>query len=116
MGLMTQFTAWCDYLGTEFAIAEVEEHEAERALELAKAQAMILSDPKKGEVTKAKAETRADHLVQEKQDTYDVAYAYRKLMKTLYERAERGGQVASRELTRRVGKEPISRRRDGFRP
>jgi hypothetical protein len=116
MHLLAHYTVWADYLNGEFAVSEVEENEALVRLKRAQAESLIRNPPKKGEMTIGKADRDADPKVIERQDAHDAAYAYRKLMKVLYDRVVADAAVVSRELTRRVGREAPQRRVDGFKP
>jgi hypothetical protein len=52
----------------------------------------------------------------EQQSRYNTARAHRKMLSTLADNMERAAMVISRELTRRVGREPIERRHRGWTP
>ena len=118
-GLMEAFgewTAWAGYLAGIFAVAEIDEEVAESYLKQVEAVALISANPSKGEVLKARAsQTMSDEVVAAR-EAYQKAYAYRKLTGVLYSNAERNQALVSRELTRRVGREPAERRERVRRP
>jgi hypothetical protein len=113
MALFVGLTRWTDYVGSEFAIAEVEEHSAEVVLEKAKALGLLANwaGGKEDRTTIAKAEAANSPAVVEWQSEYDVLYAKRKMLGMLYAKAERDAALVSRELTRRVGKRENNDRR-----
>lgn len=79
------------------------------ALELDKVRAIKSYDFRKPDA-KAKAFNDEDFL--DAQDKQVHAEAYRKLVKVTYDNAERGSALLSRELTRRVNRDPRERRVD----
>jgi hypothetical protein len=113
MGLFVALTRWTDHLGVAVAMAEVEERCAEAILQ--KAQALVLLRDWGGgrdeRVTMAKAQRDVDPEVEERQDIFDTAHAYRKMLSTLFTSTERDASVVSRELTRRVGRREDNDRR-----
>ncbi len=54
-------------------------------------------------VTIAKARRDIDSRVTSQQDEHRQARAYRKLVESVFDRCERGAQLLSRELSRRIG-------------
>jgi len=106
MGLFVALTRWTDHLGVSVAMAEVEERCAEAVL--SKAQSLVLlrdwGGTRDDRITVAKAQRDIDPEVEERQDIYHTAVAYRKMIATLYASTERDAAVVSRELTRRVGR------------
>lgn len=104
MDLFVTLTAWSDYLASQFAMAAIDEREAQRFLDAAEAQAM-LNGWKGGSgdrVTVAKANIAIDPVVAKYREDVDVKHAYRKLVETLTQNVDRDSALVSRELTRRT--------------
>ena len=104
MDLFVTFTAWSDYLSSQFAIAAIDEREAQRVLDVVEAKTM-LSSWKGGSgdrVAIAKASILADPEVAKYREDLDNKHAYRKLIETLHQNIDRDSALVSRELTRRT--------------
>ena len=104
--LMTYFrklTAWANWLASQLALAQVDERYAEERLKKIEAFANIANKGEKN-VTTAKALAYEDEDYVEAKDGAQQAYAYRKLVESLYNSVDRDSQLVSRELTRRVGR------------
>lgn len=106
MNLFVQFTRYTDFLGGQFALAEISEAEAEAGMEITKAKGQILawSGAAGEKVTIAQAEAKTSEVYIEAQEIHQQRKAYRKLIGVLYGNAERDASVVSRELTRRIGR------------
>ena len=105
MELFVQFTQWTDHLAGAKAIALINEREAERAVTVAEATAMLnfWTGAKGGDkITIVKAQIATSPEVNELHDDYNKKYAFRKLIETRAENVERDSQLVSRELTRRT--------------
>jgi hypothetical protein len=105
MELFVKFTQWNDHLSGARAIAAINEREAERALNVAEANAMLQNwtGAKGGDrITIIKAHIATSPIVAELHDDYNTKYAFRKLIETRAENVERDSQLVSRELTRRT--------------
>jgi hypothetical protein len=100
MRLFTRTTKWSEFLGTQLAVAEVDERCAEAILDKAK----VLSGLD-FRTTKGRESVRVDHEYWTLQDEYLEANAYRKLIKVKFDNAERNSAMLSRELTRRVNRD-----------
>lgn len=113
MELYTQCTAWAGFMNTRLGAAEVDEHEAEAALNYVLARLLVenWTSPKDDRITVAKAERETNPEVIDKRDKWMQAKAYRKMLQTLFENTERSAALLSRELTRRTA--PLERRRNG---
>lgn len=114
MTLFTQLVSWAEFLNSRLALAEIDEAEAENTFKVAEAKALATSDA--STVTEAKAEVRLEREVAEAHDDYAAATAYRKLIRTMYENADRRASLVSRELTRRVGRDGNERRERRWSP
>lgn len=114
MRLFVALTRWTDYIGGQVALAEIDVREIEAVLTQAEATVLISNwtGAKEDRVAIARAERDVDETVVDFRTKLDVAVAYKKLMGTVYDSAERDAAVVSRELTRRVGREPHDRRAD----
>jgi hypothetical protein len=110
--LMTQLTRWAEHLGVQLAMAEVDERWAEAAMEKAKALALLDGSAKDVTRTKARAYASDDYL--EAEEKYHESMAYRKLVGVLFANAERWSALLSRDLTRRVNRDPRERRTERY--
>jgi hypothetical protein len=110
MNLMTEMTRWAEHLGTQLALAEVDERWAEAAME--KERALALLDGGAKDVTRTKAKAYASEAYLEAEEKYHEAMSYRKLVSVLFTNAERWSTLLSRDLTRRVNRDPRERRVD----
>lgn len=81
-------------------------------MEKAKALALLGGAAKDVTRTKARAYESEDYLSAE--ETYHEAMAYRKLVGVLYNNAEKWSALLSRDLTRRVNRDPQERRADRY--
>lgn len=108
IGLMTRVTRWAEHLGVQLAMAEVDERWAEAAME--KFRALALLDGSAKDVTRTKAEAYKSEEYLAAEDKYHEAMAYRKLVGVLFTNAERWSSLLSRDLTRRVNRDPRERR------
>ena len=112
MNLFALLTAWSDFASTQYALAAIEEREAERRLTLAEGRAWK-ELPAKTAVSASKAIVASDADVVEMTGELDVAHAYRKLVGEQARNYERDATLVSRELTRRTSEfSPKSRRKD----
>jgi hypothetical protein len=119
MELYTEFMAWLNYAKAQLVIAEIDEERELNHLEYVKSATLIsLWDNKsKGDmVTISKAKRDVDVKIQTQQEAYIQARAYRKLVDTVFDRCERGTQIISRELSRRISTAPQERRLARYAP
>lgn len=110
MELFTQLTGWSDYVGTQHAMAVIDERDTERRLEVSEANAVTLNwgGTSGDRVAIAKAKIALDPDVQTLKKELQERYAYRKLIETLLTNLERDAALVSRELTRRTsGNTPV---------
>lgn len=112
MQLFARYVAWENYISEELVRAEIEENRAEGAYKVAEARfiAGYESDRKSGVVTEAKAAAKDDPVVARADQRRLIAYANRKVLGVQQESLARTSAFISRELTRRVGREPVERR------
>lgn len=111
------FMGWVSFAKADMVMAEIDEERAANDLKLVEAKTLIgqWSDKEKGDtVTLAKARRDTDPQVVEALATYSERRAYRKLVESVFERCERGAQVISRELSRRISLAPQERRQGRF--
>ena len=103
MDLFVQLSQWNDYASGLYAVACVNEREAESALETAQAIGCISGwTGAKGETaTKVKAAAAASPEIQKLSKELNVFYAHRKLLESRTMDIERSAALVSRELTRR---------------
>ena len=104
MDLFVQYTQWNDHLAGAFAIAVVNEREAESALKTAESLALLRSwtGTKDDKVTLIEAQIQGSKEIQNLTYDYDTKYAFRKIIETRTQNIERDANVVSRELTRRT--------------
>lgn len=113
MEFYTLFMAWVSFAKADMVLAEIDEERAANDLKVIEAETLIgqWSDKEKGDtvtLAKARRDTKAE--VIEAQQLYSEKRAYRKLVESVFERCERGAQVISRELSRRISLAPQERR------
>jgi hypothetical protein len=113
--LLTEINRWADYSGGQLALAESDE----RSLEFAKAQAENAALVRnygggRDSVQAAKAARSSDPLVLEAERKLLFAYALRKVLNARHEAFERDAFAVSRELTRRLGRDPVERRTNRY--
>lgn len=112
MELLSRYTQHASFIGVVVAQAEIDEEEAENNMETLGAQIMVANwgGTSSDRVTLAKAnrETNGEYL--KARDTYAQARAYRKIVGRLYDNVDGEKATVSREITRRVGREPAERR------
>jgi hypothetical protein len=112
MSLFVRLTRWAEFMGVQLAAAEVDERACIDDWELCKNLAISRATAKN--VTGAKAEAAGDADAAAAKESKDEAYAYRKLVNSLYAATDAKAAVVSRELTRRVGREPREQRASRF--
>jgi hypothetical protein len=114
MDLLVMFTRWADYSGGQLAVADVDERYADAYVDQLKARGLVetyeADGPKKGGVTAARAGKQLDPVYQEAVQDKLNAYARRKLLAARHEAFERDAAVVSRELSRRIERDPSARR------
>lgn len=109
MSLFTEMTQWVSYVAVKLASAEVDEKYAVSAFERQKAMNTVANSGEKT-VTAARARAYEDEDFLAAQEEAHRTYTLRKLLESLYNATDRKCQVLSRELTRRVGREPREQR------
>lgn len=109
MTLMARMTEWTTYMGVRLAAAEVDESSAAELLDRFKALSAVRNNGEKT-VTAAKAKAYEDPEFLAAKKNHGDAYAYRKMLSALYDATDRKGLLLSREVTRRVGREPRENR------
>ena len=119
MRLYNQYMAWVSYAKAELVKAEIAEDRSAHLLKVTEAKSIVgqWSDKTKGDtVTLAKARRDLDPQVLEAQDAHLEKRAYRKLVESVFDRCEKGAQVLSRELSRRIGLAPKEYRQAKYLP
>lgn len=117
MELYTQFVNWGSYAKAELVQAEIIEERTATQQKFAEATVLIeqWGEGAKGDtVTLAKARRDTDPEVVQAVAEYLEARAVRKLTEAVFERCERGAQVISRELSRRISLAPNERRQERY--
>lgn len=103
MTLWNELGAWVEYAGAMVAAAEVDEKWRVESLERHKAISAVKNASEKT-VTAAKARAYEDPEYIKAQEDKLEAFAYRRLLQPVYEKADRRATLLSRELTRRMGR------------
>lgn len=119
MDLYTEFMSWISYAKAEMVNAEINEEREANFLRLIEAKVLIEqwgAEAKGDRVTIAKARRDIDSRVTSQQDEHRQARAYRKLVESVFDRCERGAQLLSRELSRRIGLHSKETRGSRFAP
>lgn len=119
MELYTMFMSWLSYAKTQLTLAEIDEERTRNELEYLQSSILIeqWDNKTKGDlVTVAKAKRDVDPRIVSQIEAYTSKRAYRKLVDTIFDRCERGAQVVSRELSRRISMAPQERRQNRFAP
>lgn len=117
MRLFSQYVAWQNYAATQFADAEVDEERAEALVKRMEAEHMVLNwSSAKDKVTLARAQQAVDPKIDEAKKVLLEAYAFRKMTQVVYENCDRCAKLVSRELSRRIGAEPVTRRQGRWNP
>jgi hypothetical protein len=109
MALYTEFVAWVSFAKADLVQAEIVEDREASACRMVEAKVLIEqwgTDIKGERVTIAKARRDTDPRVVDQQFSYQKARAYRKLVESVFDRCERGAQLLSRELSRRISAHP----------
>ena len=109
----TGLTAWSNFVASQLSLATIKEREAERAMKRYETRQMVLkggSGTRGERITFVKAQIQASDEMEALAQTYEEAYAYRKLLEMGYENCERDRNLVSREITRRGAE----RSRGGF--
>jgi hypothetical protein len=117
MELYTQFINWGSYAKHGLVQAEIIEERTANQQKFSEATVLIeqWGEGAKGDtVTLAKARRDTDPAVVDAANEYLEARAVRKLTESMFERCERGAQVVSRELSRRISMAPNERRAGRF--
>lgn len=113
MELYSRFINWGSYAKHELVQAEIVEERTANQQKFSEATILIeqWGEGAKGDtVTLAKARRDTDPAVVQAANDYLEARAVRKLTEAMFERCERGAQVVSRELSRRISMAPNERR------
>lgn len=112
---LREHTEWTNYLSTALVLAEITEESAETIWKRIQTETMLRLTT--GEtVTEMKARAALSEDVQDAEDEYRSAKAYRKLLQGIYESSERKASNISREITRRVGRDGPDRRSMRWNP
>lgn len=109
MDSYSEFMSWVSYAKAELVKAEIDEDRLLNSSKFEDASALIgqwSAEAKGDRVTIAKARRDTDPRVVAASEAYRQARAYRKLVESMFDRCERGAQVLSRELSRRIGLAP----------
>lgn len=109
MELYTTFVNWTGYAGYVAAEASITLRKAERGLQRVSDRLTIKYKAEKT-VAATKALVAQESEFQDAEDIVDEAYAYHKLVESLYTHYEKCGNTVSRELSRRLSRNDSERR------
>jgi hypothetical protein len=118
MALLARFVRYQDHLHGQVVVSEIDERVTEQLLEIAKARSTAQNfdshqradGTSNARVQIAKAEAALTTEVLDLQATLIQRQAKRKLMTVLFDSATRDANAVSREISRRIGREPTERR------
>ena len=116
MQLFSEYVQWQNFAATEFALAEVEEEQAEATVRRLTAQGFILNPDPNVKVTVARAAIDSSPEMVAVKDRVLDAYAKRKMTGVMYSNCERTAALLSRELSRRIGSSDVQRRQMRWQP
>ena len=108
MDLLVAFTRWADFSGGQLALAEVDETYAEALIDKLKAFGYVKGSGDKVTTARAELQTTPEYLDASQEKL--TAYARRKLLAARHAAFERDAAVVSRELSRRIERDPSARR------
>ena len=115
MMLFTSLTGWLAYTGARLASAEVDEKYADAVLDLIEKRILVENSGAK-RVADAKAKFQEDAGYVSAREAATHAFAYRKMLSSVYNATDGKNKLISRELTRRVGREPREERASRWAP
>jgi hypothetical protein len=113
MELYTEFINWTGYAGYLAAEADIAERKTQRVLQRVSDRYTIVHKSQKT-VAAIKALVQQEEEYQEAEDLVDEAYAYGKLIGSLYIHYEKCGNTVSRELSRRLSRNDSERRNSKY--
>lgn len=108
-----QQVEWMNYFATQIVVAEMDEAEAESALNRAMSNALLASQRKLNE---ARAERDVDPEVVSLTEAYRLARGHRKALQVVHHNRSECRDALSRELTRRTEGSSASSRVDRWTP
>jgi len=115
MKLFTSLTGWLAYTGARLASAEVDEKYADAVLDLIEKRILVENAGAK-RVADAKAKFQEDEGYVKAREAATHAFAYRKMLSSVYNATDGKNKLITRELTRRVGREPREERANRWSP
>lgn len=117
MRIFSQYVQWQNYAATQLAGADVDEKEAGVEVKKLEAIHMVLNwSNAKDKVTLARAQMVTSPEINDAREVELRTYAHRKMTQVVYDNCERTAAMISRELTRRLGREPYDRRVGRWNP
>ena len=116
MQLFSEFVQWQNYAATELAGYEVAEDRAEATVRRLEAEGFVLNIGGSTKVTETRAAINADPKMERARQDVLNAYAKRKMTQVIFTNCERTAALISRELSRRIGRDPIERRQARWSP
>ena len=101
MVLFGQFESWLSYVEVQLAAAEIDEKGEQTALDVVSAGLQIDNKGAAKTVSELKSIVMMDESYGKQEEKVSTAYAYRKVIETIYRRLDRAKFLISREITRR---------------
>lgn len=102
MVLFGQFESWLSYVEVQLAAAEIDEKAEQTALDVVSAGLQIDNKGSAKTVSELKSIVMMDEKYGKQEERVSDAYAYRKVVETIFRRLDRAKFLISRELTRRT--------------
>jgi hypothetical protein len=115
MSLFSVLTGWLIYTGARLAASEVDEKFAVERLDLIEKRILIENSGAK-RVSDAKAMFQASEDYVAAKAKVMQTYAFRKMLGCIYSATDEKNKLISRELTRRVGRDPREQRNGKWNP
>ena len=116
MQLFSEFVQWQNYAATELAQYEVAEEQAEAAVRRLSAEGFVLNVGGSSKVTETRAAIDASPEMERARQNVLNVYAKRKMTQVIFTNCERTAALISRELSRRIGRDPLERRQMRWNP
>ena len=115
MAMFSEMVSWTNYTATQLAQAEVEEERAEANVKYEEAVVFVRA-PAGSKVTDVRAQMHMVSEVAAAKERMLLTYAHRKMTAVMYSNCERIVVLISRELSRRIGRDPQERRNARWNP
>lgn len=112
MQLMSEYTTWENFFAVRVGEAEAQEAQDEKRHDVELSKTIMMLRPDSDNVTEARAKAKIHPTVTMTADAVATSHAHRKALEIQRDNVHRLAQVVSRELSRRIGRDPVQRRTD----